>query len=211
MQQSTWGRGRSNVQQKVTVKISIAVVHTYSVQVVWNKIFMHWRGTIYYSYSLVTIDNSWTGIACWNENHMQSIVFPLILEQIRLQKFCNKHGWQWKTTINLLCLNQEEGHAEVGRFICDLYCSACLLQDFAICHVHQSASRYIAVPVSHCLTLWKLVRFQNIKHHSHPQFQSSFHIHMHVHLSNHVTTINCMYTYNQDHCARNSLYHVYQP
>ena len=44
---------------------------------------------------------------------------------------------QWKTTIDLLCLNRE-GHAEAGkiiRFICGksiavFYGSACLLQDF---------------------------------------------------------------------------------
>ena len=39
----------------------------------------------------------------------------------RLQKSCNKQAEQWKTTIDLLCLNQEEGHAEAGkiiRFIC---------------------------------------------------------------------------------------------
>ena len=32
----------------------------------------------------------------------------------RLQKSCNK---QWKTTIDLLCLNREEGHAEAGKII----------------------------------------------------------------------------------------------
>ena len=33
----------------------------------------------------------------------------------RLQKSCKEQAEQWKTTIDLLCLNQEEGHAEVGR------------------------------------------------------------------------------------------------
>ena len=33
----------------------------------------------------------------------------------RLQKFCNKQAEQWKTTIDLLCLNREEGHAEAER------------------------------------------------------------------------------------------------
>ena len=39
----------------------------------------------------------------------------------RWQKSCNKQTEQWKTTIDLLCLNGKEGHAEVGkiiRFIC---------------------------------------------------------------------------------------------
>ena len=34
---------------------------------------------------------------------------------------CNKQAEQWKTIIDLLCLNQEEGHAKAGkiiRFIC---------------------------------------------------------------------------------------------
>ena len=56
----------------------------------------------------------------------------------RLQKSCNKQAEQWKTTIDLLCLNREVGHAEAGKitiFICGksimvFHCSACLLQDF---------------------------------------------------------------------------------
>ena len=56
----------------------------------------------------------------------------------RLQKSCNKQAEQWKTTIDLLCLNQEEGCAEaekIIRFILSksivvFHCSACLLQDF---------------------------------------------------------------------------------
>ena len=35
----------------------------------------------------------------------------------RLQKSCNKQAEQWKTTIDLLCLNQEEGCAEAGKII----------------------------------------------------------------------------------------------
>ena len=53
-------------------------------------------------------------------------------------KSCNKQAEQWKTAIDLLCLNQEEWPAEVGkiiRFICGksivvFHCSAYLLQDF---------------------------------------------------------------------------------
>ena len=30
------------------------------------------------------------------------------------QKSCNKKAEQWKTTTDLLCLNQEKGLAEVG-------------------------------------------------------------------------------------------------
>ena len=33
----------------------------------------------------------------------------------RLQKSCNKQAEQWKTTIDLLCLNREVGHAEAER------------------------------------------------------------------------------------------------
>ena len=55
----------------------------------------------------------------------------------RLQK-CNKQAEQWKTTIDLLCLNREEGHAEAGKIIRFIHgksivvfhCSACMLQDF---------------------------------------------------------------------------------
>ena len=39
----------------------------------------------------------------------------------RLQKSCNMQAEKWKTTIDLLCLNREVGHAEAGkiiRFIC---------------------------------------------------------------------------------------------
>ena len=39
----------------------------------------------------------------------------------RLQKSCNMQAEKWKTTIDLLCLNREIGHAEAGkiiRFIC---------------------------------------------------------------------------------------------
>ena len=35
----------------------------------------------------------------------------------RLQKSCNKQAEQWKTTIDLLCLNREVGHAEAGKII----------------------------------------------------------------------------------------------
>ena len=35
----------------------------------------------------------------------------------RLQKSCNKQAEQWKTTIDLLCLNREIGHAEAGKII----------------------------------------------------------------------------------------------
>ena len=53
-------------------------------------------------------------------------------------KSCNKQAEQWKTTIDLLCLNREVGHAEAGKiiiFICGklivvFHVSACLLQDF---------------------------------------------------------------------------------
>ena len=56
---------------------------------------------------------------------------------IRLQKACNKQAEQWKTKIDLLCLNREVGHAEAGKisiFICGksivvFHCSASLLQD----------------------------------------------------------------------------------
>ena len=60
------------------------------------------------------------------------------LRYSRLQKSCNKQAEQWKTTIDLLCLIQEEGHAEVGkiiRFICVVNqlwfpLFRCVLQDF---------------------------------------------------------------------------------
>ena len=56
----------------------------------------------------------------------------------RLQKSCNKQAEQWKTTIDLLCLNQDEGHTEAGKIIKFIHgksivvfhCSAFLLQDF---------------------------------------------------------------------------------
>ena len=59
---------------------------------------------------------------------------------------CNKQAEQWKTTIDLLCLNREEGHAGVGkiiRFICGksivvFHCSVCMLQDF--CNLLYQAS-----------------------------------------------------------------------
>ena len=35
----------------------------------------------------------------------------------RLQKSCNKQVEQWKTTIDLLCLNREVGLAEAGKII----------------------------------------------------------------------------------------------
>ena len=56
----------------------------------------------------------------------------------RLQKSCNKQAEQWKTTIDLLCLSREEGHAEAGKIIRFIrgksivvfHCSAYVLQDF---------------------------------------------------------------------------------
>ena len=36
----------------------------------------------------------------------------------RLQKPCNKQAETVESSIDLLCLNQEEGHAETIRFIC---------------------------------------------------------------------------------------------
>ena len=35
----------------------------------------------------------------------------------RLQKSCNKQAEQWKTTIDLLCLNREVGLPEAGKII----------------------------------------------------------------------------------------------
>ena len=54
------------------------------------------------------------------------------------KQYSNKQAEQWKTTIYLLYLNQEEGHAEAGKIIRFIggksivvfHCSACLLQDF---------------------------------------------------------------------------------
>ena len=40
---------------------------------------------------------------------------------MQLQQTCNMQAEKWKTTIDLLCLNREVWHAEVGkiiRFIC---------------------------------------------------------------------------------------------
>ena len=34
---------------------------------------------------------------------------------------CNKHSWQWETTINLLCTNKEERHTEAGKIIRYMY------------------------------------------------------------------------------------------
>ena len=41
----------------------------------------------------------------------------VMLSYSRLQKSCNKQAEQWKTTIDLLCLNREVGHAEAGKII----------------------------------------------------------------------------------------------
>ena len=35
----------------------------------------------------------------------------------QVAKFCNEQVEQWKATIDLLCLNREEGHAEEGKII----------------------------------------------------------------------------------------------
>ena len=51
---------------------------------------------------------------------------------------CNKRAEQWKTTIDVLCLNQEEGHAEAvkimrfihGKSIVVFHCPLGMLQDF---------------------------------------------------------------------------------
>ena len=56
----------------------------------------------------------------------------------RLQKSCNKQAEQWKSTIDLLCLNRVEGYAGVGKIIrfvhgksvMIFHCSTCVLQDF---------------------------------------------------------------------------------
>ena len=53
-------------------------------------------------------------------------------------KSCNKQAEQWKTTIDLLCLNREEGHAEAGKIIRFIrgksvlvfHCSTFVLQDY---------------------------------------------------------------------------------
>ena len=37
------------------------------------------------------------------------------IQYSRLHKSCNKQAERWKTTIDLLCLNREEGHAEAER------------------------------------------------------------------------------------------------
>ena len=63
---------------------------------------------------------------------------------------------KWKTTIDLLCLNREVGHAEAGkiiRFICGksivvFHCSACMLQDFL-----QSAVVLSCIKSSQVLTI----------------------------------------------------------
>ena len=39
------------------------------------------------------------------------------MQNSRLQKSCNKQAEQWKTTIDLLCLNREVGLAEAGKII----------------------------------------------------------------------------------------------
>ena len=64
----------------------------------------------------------------------------------RLQKSCNKQAEQWKTTIDLLCLNREVGLAEAGKIIrfirgksivvfhCSAGFVARLLQSAVICH-----------------------------------------------------------------------------
>ena len=66
---------------------------------------------------------------------------------------CNKQAELWKTTIDLLCLNQEEGHAEAGkiiRCICSksivvFHCSACLLQDLQSVYPRGVTSRLVAI------------------------------------------------------------------
>ena len=55
-------------------------------------------------------------IYCYNDSvgikmdylHMYATVLPKTVQQIA--KSCNKQAEQWKTTIDLLCLNREEGH-----------------------------------------------------------------------------------------------------
>ena len=47
-----------------------------------------------------------------------NLVTRLFMDRLTLgilQKSCNKQAEQWKTTVDLLCLNQEEGHAEAGK------------------------------------------------------------------------------------------------
>ena len=57
---------------------------------------------------------------------------------VQLADYTSLQAEQWKTTIDLLCLNRDEGQAEAGKIIRFIsgksivvfHCSACLLHDF---------------------------------------------------------------------------------
>ena len=69
----------------------------------------------------------------------------------RLQKSCNKQAEQWKTTIDLLCLNREVGHAEAGKiiiFICGKSIVVFHCFSLLVARLLQSAVTYVLVMVT---------------------------------------------------------------
>ena len=74
-----------------------------------------------------------------------SSTFDVNILRHQISKSCNKHSWQWETTINLLCMNQ--GHGKIIRYMY-IHSKSIVVFSLLIAKPLQSAVHVFLFPLS---------------------------------------------------------------